>query len=399
MIIEIQRSQISSLTLSLVRSDSGDGDVAALVDAFLKERAPAEIYDEFCGTPLEGIVDKIVVDRSDKKIAPSYYHYTLNTDGSGVEFIECDSSCLNAAHVFTLPCKEFDGLWENLHFDSDIKHNLLDYSAKALLFAERGVDHNVISFNKLVLLHGPPGTGKTSLCKGVAQKLAIRWSSRFPCGHFVEINAHSLFSKFFSESGKLVLQMFEKIAEIASDDTALVFVLIDEVESLAHSRAAAAAGNEPSDAIRVVNAVLTQLDRLKMMPNVLIMTTSNVESSIDGAFVDRADLCVYVGHPSPPAISKIFGSCLKELVKRKLLEDQPFAETSEFANIWTEICRMSVGVSGRSLRKLPLLAFSEGTNPMSMASFLDALFKLIKTKTAEKKLSQTHHMFQSISLV
>lgn len=66
------------------------------------------------------------------------------------------------------------------------------------------------------------------------------------------------------QSGKLVFQMFEKIAEIASDETALVCILIDEVESLAHSRAAAASGNEPSDAIRVVNAALTQLDRLKM---------------------------------------------------------------------------------------------------------------------------------------
>lgn len=76
---------------------------------------------------------------------------------------------------------------------------LLEYATKALLFADRGVDHNVISFNKLILLHGPPGTGKTSLCKGLAQKLAIRWTPRYHCGHFIEINAHSLFSKFFSE--------------------------------------------------------------------------------------------------------------------------------------------------------------------------------------------------------
>ena len=49
---------------------------------------------------------------------------------------------------------------------------------------------------------------------------------------------------------------------MASDPRTLVFILVDEVESLAHSRASFS-GNEPSDAIRVVNALLTHLDMLK----------------------------------------------------------------------------------------------------------------------------------------
>ena len=46
-------------------------------------------------------------------------------------------------------------------------------------------------------------------------------------------------------------------------------------------------GSEPSDAIRVVNALLTQIDQVKRHPNVLILTTSNVTGAIDLAFVDR----------------------------------------------------------------------------------------------------------------
>ena len=46
-------------------------------------------------------------------------------------------------------------------------------------------------------------------------------------------------------------------------------------------------GSEPSDAIRVVNSLLTQIDQIKRFPNVIILTTSNVTGAIDLAFVDR----------------------------------------------------------------------------------------------------------------
>lgn len=69
-------------------------------------------------------------------------------------------------------------------------------------------------------------------------------------------------------------------------------MLIDEVESLTAARAGAMSGKEPSDALRVVNALLTQLDRLKQRSNVLVLTTSNLPSAIDAAFVDRADIKV-----------------------------------------------------------------------------------------------------------
>ena len=72
----------------------------------------------------------------------------------------------------------------------------------------------------------------------------------------------------------------------------LVFVLIDEVESLTSARKSAVSGSEPSDAIRAVNSLLTHLDSLKNHANVMVLCTSNLPEAVDVAFVDRADIKV-----------------------------------------------------------------------------------------------------------
>mmetsp|Transcript_41067 Transcript_41067/g.95960 ORF Transcript_41067/g.95960 Transcript_41067/m.95960 type:complete len:322 (-) Transcript_41067:83-1048(-) len=274
-----------------------------------------------------------------------------------------------SCNMWMLPAVEFHGLWDSLIYDTNVKKDLLEYASAAMLFSERGVDPTLISWNRVVLLHGPPGTGKTSLCKALAQKLAIRLSDRFPCGQLVEVNAHSLFSKWFSESGKLVMKLFQKIDDIVSDEDVFCCVLIDEVESLTSARQSALSGSEPSDAIRVVNALLTQLDQLKNRPNVLILTTSNITAAIDLAFVDRADIKHYIGHPSLRARYTIFHSCIAELMKRGLVQPKedlvPPERLSELASgslnhppssMLMQCAMETEGMSGRALRKLPFLA-------------------------------------------
>ena len=111
------------------------------------------------------------------------------------------------------------------------------------------------------------------------------------------------------------MKLFDQVKCLLEDPKALVCILIDEVESLAHARKSCANGTEPSDSIRVVNALLTQLDQIKKYPNVLILTTSNVTEAIDVAFIDRADIRQFIGFPSEQAIYKIYSSCIKELMR------------------------------------------------------------------------------------
>lgn len=125
-----------------------------------------------------------------------------------------------------MPNRRFDDLWDSLIFEGEIKNQLLDYASTAMLFSEKKVNSSIITWNRVILLYGPPGTGKTSLCKALAQKISIRLSSKYNECFLIEINAHSLFSKWFSESGKLVMKMFAKIKEYIDIPDSFVCILI-----------------------------------------------------------------------------------------------------------------------------------------------------------------------------
>ncbi len=136
--------------------------------------------------------------------------------------------------------------------------------------------------------------GKTSLCKAFAQKIYIRYknmNSQINSGIFLEINTFSLFSKYFSESSKLIIKLFDYIFELAEDENLFICILFDEIESLVTSRsknciktgsnAKVGSNSDPNDAIRAVNAVLTSIDKLKKYSNILILCTSNMVDGID----------------------------------------------------------------------------------------------------------------------
>ena len=245
--------------------------------------------------------------------------FQLSTEDPWVDVMEDNDGASEEEHSlcsqYLLPRHDFQGLWDSLVFDDDKKDRLIEYATSAMLFAKHGVDNHIISWNRVVLLHGPPGTGKTSLCKSLAHKLSIRLSHIYSNAVLLEIHSHSLFSKWFSESGKLVTKLFQHIQELVSDQDSLVLVLIDEVESLTAARKSALSGAEPSDAVRVVNAMLTQLDALKRFPNVMTLCTSNLAEAIDAAFVDRADIKLFVGLPSDQGRYAILRSCLLELMR------------------------------------------------------------------------------------
>ena len=147
--------------------------------------------------------------------------------------------------------------------------------------------------------------------------------------------------------------------------------------------------NEPSDGLRVVNALLTQIDQLKSYPNVLVLATSNLRNSIDDAFLDRADVSYDVGLPSESATYDILYSCLKELMDKGLVQPNAnlfsyklvtyYQSSGEKEVMGTstrllQIVRDMKQTSARCLRKLPFQALMEVKElPSRMEDYLDAL--------------------------
>ena len=72
------------------------------------------------------------------------------------DFLEGEED-LPACEQWELPNRNLNGLWESIVADDNIKKRLLGYCSTSMMFAGANVDSNIISWNRMVLLHGPPG--------------------------------------------------------------------------------------------------------------------------------------------------------------------------------------------------------------------------------------------------
>ncbi|WVQ93563.1 hypothetical protein IAU59_000638 [Kwoniella sp. CBS 9459] len=361
----------------------------------------------------EGLNGVSSVRAEDANIQIHVYHAneTDVLEEFSADFDDDDEEKVTAASMRTLPSLELDGVWDTLVYADDLKARLLHYINSTILFSESRIDFNVIAWNRVVLLHGPPGTGKTSLCRALAQKIAVRLGRSYCQGKLIEINSHSLFSKWFSESGKLVQRLFETVTKEVDDESQFVVVMIDEVESLTAARAGAMRGNEPSDSLRVVNALLTQLDKLRTRKNVLVMTTSNLADAIDEAFISRVDMQEYVPLPPPQAVYYILSGCLEEMMDKGLMKRRTLLkwdaaeycagskerESNRKERIGSALASLakrchSLELSGRTLRKLPVLAHarflfspSGDHRPHSIERWIEAMDKIVDIEENKKK--------------
>ena len=243
-----------------------------------------------------------------------------------------------------LPDPELGALWDSIIVDERLKRQLL---AQAVLnFTVRAkVPRSVLPLHGVILLVGPPGTGKTSLARGLGHRTAKSFAG-LPF-QWLEVEPHQLTSSALGKTQRAVSDLFaQSIAESARAGPTIV--LLDEVETLAADRSKMSLEANPVDVHRATDAVLVQLDALaERHPQLLFVATSNFPEAVDRAFTSRCDLVLNIPLPDQNACKRILNDCLKGLgdtypAIRKLA-------TSPELDRCAEAC---IGLDGRAIRKM-----------------------------------------------
>lgn len=165
---------------------------------------------------------------------------------------------------------------------------------------------------KGILLYGPPGCGKTMIAKAVANSLSKRVAEKTgekkKNAYFINVKGPELLNKYVGETERQIRLIFERAREKASEGVPVV-VFFDEMDSLFRTRGTGISSDMEST---IVPQLLSELDGVEILNNVIVIGASNREDLIDPAILrpGRLDVKIKIERPTEAAAKAIFARYL-----------------------------------------------------------------------------------------
>jgi proteasome-associated ATPase len=164
---------------------------------------------------------------------------------------------------------------------------------------------------KGVLLYGPPGCGKTLIAKAVANSLAKKVAARTGAegkSFFLNIKGPELLNKYVGETERHIRLVFQRAREKASAGTPVI-VFFDEMDSLFRTRGTGVSSDVENT---IVPQLLSEIDGVEALENVLVIGASNREDMIDPAILrpGRLDVKIKIERPDAEGARDIFSKYL-----------------------------------------------------------------------------------------
>ncbi|MCQ2079432.1 MAG: CDC48 family AAA ATPase [archaeon] len=203
--------------------------------------------------------------------------------------------------------------WEDIGALADAKQQLKEAVEWPLKYGKVFAHMNARP-PKGILLYGPPGTGKTLLAKAVATESEA---------NFISVKGPEFLNKWVGESEKAVRETFRKARQASP-----CVIFMDEIDSIVPIRGT---GGDSNVTERVVSQMLTELDGLEPMNDVVIIAATNRPDMIDPALLrpGRFDKSIYVAPPDVESRESIFGIHIKDKPLEEDVDLHVLAEKTE----------------------------------------------------------------------